>query len=527
MDASTPPGHALPPNPGVFPPAQTKNANRPIFSGLRLPTADNPMSLTPHEYKAIGDKHLSPARKAYLDYMLLGIYPQGPFDGSTGTAATQATMDGLIEVLTMHRQYSALIELIQECDPLNSLHIEPDPFTRNSLAEFLDTLARYQSGIRCIKIAVPTKQLSEHDASEKATALANFVERSPALKKFDLVGINDKFSGALIDAISHQGNAEVLRLGFVGSLSDPNADKLCELFCSCTHMRSVTLESPDLSEKKSQEIFSSLQRCAQLTELAFSGWSFSSYQTCCELRDLLTSSKTLKTFSCIDYYASPAASDSVGRANRLVSLRWGILNSPSLIAVTVGGFKAADQYKCLESLFSALDLFCKVRQMTLHGMNLNLPADTGCLQSLARLLKRKTNIIEINGIFPEAEQRDSALFQQHQENYALCKDRLARNKAIASGEMAKIFSNAFFPSPGSLPGVNHIGDPGIVLTEHLLIHSPSVPDFRNTMVEVALSIDETARREAESPSVIRQTNEPAMVMHKSTNNKQQGQAEYQ
>ncbi len=73
--------------------------------------------------------------------------------------------------------------------------------------------------------------------------------------------------------------------------------------------------------------------------------------------------------------------------------------------------------------------------------------------------------------------------------------RLARNSAIASGNLARIFSQAFFPSPGASVAGNHIGDPGLYSTEHLLRLSTNLASFGDAMVEIALTVDETARHE--------------------------------
>ena len=89
----------------------------------------------------------------------------------------------------------------------------------------------------------------------------------------------------------------------------------------------------------------------------------------------------------------------------------------------------------------------------------------------------------------------SPLEQQCATAEKLLGDRLARNRAIASGNLARIFSKAFFPSPGAPVGSNHIGDPGLYLTEHVLRLSPDLPSFEKGMVEIALTVDETAKHE--------------------------------
>jgi hypothetical protein len=83
--------------------------------------------------------------------------------------------------------------------------------------------------------------------------------------------------------------------------------------------------------------------------------------------------------------------------------------------------------------------------------------------------------------------------------------RLARNSAIASGNLARIFSQAFFPSPGAPVAGNHIGDPGLYLTEHLLRLSPNLASFGDAMVEIALTVDGppgTSKPEGERPNLL-------------------------
>ncbi len=75
--------------------------------------------------------------------------------------------------------------------------------------------------------------------------------------------------------------------------------------------------------------------------------------------------------------------------------------------------------------------------------------------------------------------------------------------------MASIYCQAFFSSPGAAIGSNHIRDPGLHLTEHILRLSPNLASFEKDMVEIALAIDETARNEQSERRPI--TNPAAMI----------------
>jgi len=158
------------------------------------------------------------------------------------------------------------------------------------------------------------------------------------------------------------------------------------------------------------------------------------------------------------------------------------------------------------AMVSVLKQHPSIEQLTIPGCEEDSETSLMRLTLLADLLEHNHNIRQIIGLVGgstslsrDVDLSATTFETQYDSTIKLIEDRLARNRAIASGEIARIFCTAFFPSAGGLVGSNHIGDPGVYLTEHILRQSPSLPKFEQTMVEIALSIDETAKSESLEP----------------------------
>jgi hypothetical protein len=158
----------------------------------------------------------------------------------------------------------------------------------------------------------------------------------------------------------------------------------------------------------------------------------------------------------------------------------------------------------------------KIERLDFPGDGYYVFDDLDSLKLLSDLVEKNQRIIEINGLtsspFSFSENLNHYTADQEDQCSMVTKiveDRLARNRAIASGNLARTFSKAFFASPGEPVGSNHIGDPGLYLTEQLLRLSPNLPSFENTMVEVALSVDETAKHEQAASLEIKNPGPPA------------------
>ncbi|MFN5354662.1 MAG: hypothetical protein ACK5BB_11810, partial [Burkholderiaceae bacterium] len=100
---------------------------RPIRHGVRLPTIDTPLPYMAKEFEQLDDD-ISNGEKIYLEYMLLGRYPEGPFFDELQSGPQHQAIASLIDRLIDCGQFTALNELLKECNPLYSLNIQPRKF---------------------------------------------------------------------------------------------------------------------------------------------------------------------------------------------------------------------------------------------------------------------------------------------------------------------------------------------------------------------------------------------------------------
>ncbi len=157
---------------------------------------------------------------------------------------------------------------------------------------------------------------------------------------------------------------------------------------------------------------------------------------------------------------------------------------------------------------SALQQQPTIESLEFDGENFSTVGGQKTLEPLADLVEKNQRITEIKGLDNSVDWLvnlypvTSEIKQSFVNTTTLLQDRLARNSAIARGQMASIYCQAFFSSPGAAIGSNHIRDPGLHLTEHILRLSPNLASFEKAMVEIALTVDETARVEqSERPAI--------------------------
>ena len=480
---------------------------RPIRHGVRLPTIDAPLPYTAKEFEQLDDD-ISNGEKIYLEYMLHGRYPEGPFFDELQSGPQHQAIASLIDRLIDCGQFTALNELLKECNPLYSLNIQPRKFKPDSFAEFLRTVSESQPSLRQLLFVVPMASSATYDFAEKADTIIGFILRSPHLKKFNIVGIENKFSPKILDAIAEVGHAQSIDFYFRDDLSDATGDSLRQIISRCTDLKSVCLKNPSLSEEKTLEVFQALRNCAQLTELSFSRWAFKSLETCRELQLLIQHSTTLESFKCTDWFSTPDNEPDTPYKERLNAFCLGVAANRSLKSLSLGPLLPYGGHYCIEPLMSALQQQPTIESLEFDGENFSTVGGQKTLEPLADLVEKNQRITEIKGLDNSVDWLvnlypvTSEIKQSFVNTTTLLQDRLARNSAIARGQMASIYCQAFFSSPGAAIGSNHIRDPGLHLTEHILRLSPNLASFEKAMVEIALTVDETARVEqSERPAI--------------------------
>ena len=494
---------------------QEKNHTRPIRCGVQLPTIQTPLPYTTKEFEQLDDD-ISPADKTYLEYMLFGRYPEGPFFDGLKPSEPHKEMDSLISNLIDNRQFIALNELLHECDPLFFLNIKPHSFSPDLFSQFLRTVSETQPGLRQLMFVVPMSLGLPSNFSEKAETISDFIVRSPGIERFNIVGVDDRFSPKILDAITTAGNATSIDFNFRDNPSDVAGEKLRQMISHCGNLQSVYLKGPRLSEEKSAEILHALRNCPKLTELSFYKWSLEGKKTWGELQLLIQQSTRLENFTCSDWFSKPNNVSYDKYIERLDTFSLSIAANKSLKSLSLGPLLTMGRYDYIVSLIRALQKQPTIESLEFGGEDFSAIDGKEGLELLADLVEKNQRIIEIKGLdtsrvkCPDNLYRFiSPLEQQCATAEKLLADRLARNRAIASGNLARIFSQAFFPSAGAPVGSNHIGDPGLYLTDYILRLSPNLPSFEKEMVEIALTVDETAKREQTEALEIKNPGPPA------------------
>lgn len=490
---------------------------RAIFMDKELPTADQPLEQTSQEYYNLNQ--MMPMRKnPYMHYMLLGLYPTGPYDDSPVGKENTILMSNLITNLIRKRQFTAFSELMQRCEPLKTLRIDPSCLPPEELRVFLATVSTYQPDLPALEISTDQQPKDDREAAGAAGVLADFIARSPSLKALTITAALGGFCIPVIDAVAHAENLESLSLGYGIQLSDKACDKLKTILKNSSNLKAISLSSTRTSEENMLDILRLLCRCSQLESIHLCNWHFNEQENITQLGELIGKSGRLKnlTFSGYGYMTEK------GLCLAIEAIATGITANRSLDSINIDfddrSFIKPDQ---ILNIIEAVQHHPGITKIALNKYHGYMPPIT---RALADLLEKNRRIIDVGIelqmptirqhwiIFRNLKNRWSELdpsndswIKQSPEDMTLefgklfesIEDRTARNKAVASGAMARIFSNAFFASAGSMAGSNHIADPGLVLTEHILMHSPSVPSFQHAMVEIALSLDERAKLEAE------------------------------
>jgi hypothetical protein len=488
---------------------------RKTFMGRELPTADRPLRMSSEEYHAKFTK--SGGGDSYLDYMLLGLYPPGPYDESPEGKENTNRINYVIEALARKGQLTALNELIQRCEPLSVLPVDLGSLPSEQLTKFLANVSTYHPELTALKISAHQSTQTPEEIDRKVSSLKDFISRSTHLKTFTVSFILKELSLKVINAIASANHLESLAWDSNTSLSDQACDKLKEIIRNSPQLRCIGLSNHNRSEESLLEFLLTLRACPQLEILTLDLWNCHSEETCTQLSELIGKSTQLKQLR----FSDQGAPAKKGQMPVIQAIATGLsenrsLNSVSLMSVGSGVvdagllsplIQAAKHHPCLKQL--ALDRKNSYQLPIMRALAELLEANRGIIDvgikaadfsKYQKHLAAQREFIDVGGGMIKADsipKENTKILAELDRIADLIEEKIARNKALASGDMARIFSNAFFPSPGATPGRNHIGDPGIVLTEHILELSPNLSSFQNTMIETALSADEIARLEQE------------------------------
>lgn len=454
-------------------------------------------------------------RDLYLDYMLLGLYPSGPFDGTPESEDNTRKMSFLMNCLANSEQFTALNELIQRCEPLEVVPVNLSMFSSNQLIRFLANLSVHQPALPALQISGHIQGENDQQIEARASALGEFISRSTCLKVFNLMLLSIEYSLPVIRAFAKTNHLETLQIGYGTEFSDESCDELQELIRNSERLKAITLSSLQISEEHMLGFLSALHSCPQLESIMLDQWNFFSLENLTQLSQLIGNSKSLKHLT----FTGNGRRMEDGCCPAIDAVAAGMSANASLHSVNLS-IEQGSKLK-IDHLLAVIDAAKRhpcITQLMLHDQHRYLLPITRALADLVEINKR---VVDVGIESARADQRYMRFFDEMRENWLkrnsedhsqiprstedmlielqklsiIIEEKTARNKAIASGDLAKIFSNAFFPSPSEVPGSNHIGDPGLLLTEEILSFSPNLPSFFNTMVEVALSIDETAKLE--------------------------------
>ncbi len=514
---------------------------RATFMGRELPTADKPLKFTSEQYCQVINEtmlekpHYSP--NPYYQYMLLGLYPPGPYDDSPEGKTNADNMTSLIDSLTLFGQFTALEELIQRCEPLRMLPVDLDSLPPEQLTKFLANISIYHPELTTLKISARQSAQGPQEIDRNGSLLKNFISRSTHLKAFTFGSVSKESSLTVINAIASAHHLESLELDYKVALSDEACDKLKSIIRNSPQLTYIGLSNYKRSEESLLEFLLTLRTCPQLEIITLANWDCRSDETRTQLSELIGKSTQLKQLS-FDGLGSPSKDGKLpvlqAIANGLsenhslnsISLKWESNDfiDPDLLFQVV---QAAKHHPCLKQF--ALDHRSTYQLLIIRALAELAEANKGIIDvgirpaalnlyqnQLASEVKRATEFWGMgNGSIAEKTKKK---ISELNRIVGFIEEKLARNKALASGEMARIFSQAFFPSSNALPGTNHIGDPGLLLTEHILALSPNLPKFQDSMVEVALTIDETAKLEqAKEKAPVETTNDQTIVLRNTTN----------
>lgn len=511
------------------------------FMGKELPTVDQPLGKTSQAYYNSID-HFRSSGNAYLNYMLLGLYPPGPYECSPNANANTLKLQLLILELLTNGQFTALNELIQRCEPLPTLAVDLNDFSPDQLTKFLATVSTYHPELPSLKITGIKTNDDPRAIDMKTGALADFISRSTDLKALDLSMIFREFSLLMMNAIAKANRLESLTLGSGISLSDEAADKLQEVIRKNSDLKSITFLANRVREEHIAKVWRALQCCPKLEVIDLRMTGSYAGENLNHLAQLIGKSPSLKQVNFSSYTFSQATEQvplirsiatAIAKNRSLTSVNLNFNEIPDIDAgVLLQIIKAAKRHPTLQKL--VLNTQCRYR----------LPI----AQALADLVETNKNIVDVGIELAWLNEQSSEFFDQLQNadfnfNYSvsadpwpdtappnssydmklkkLCStivDKVARNKALASGALGKVFSRAFFPSPRALPGTNHIGDPGLVVTNHILSLSPGLTHFQNTMVEIALTVDETAKVEQTKENAPEETTNDQTIELRNTTN---------
>ena len=514
MHISTPTGFAPSPDPTISNPSPTA-----------APTL--PVSVTQLPYSAGDYANLPTSEKnRYLDFMLANKIPDGPFDNSVEGNQRQSQLSSLIIDLCNNKQFPALNELMKRCSPLSKLPIPITGFTSESLTQFLDIASQYHPQIT--KICISNPHRFNYESEEQTKIVAKFLTQSKNIESIEIFRIADKNLCVLLDGVSNCSNISALNISPRDITSDKTCEQICRVIQQSKLLKSFELFRPGMSEQSTFAVLLSLGTCPMLERLCIGYWDIDENENLIQLTGLLQDSKCLKElqFDTDEFrfalsYDHPTPPKNHDKSDReLKAIADGIAKNSSLISIQLGYI--GRDYDIQKYLIDAIQCLPAIAELRISAISM-LPL--AVLHDLSVLLESKPTITvlrderdrpmsfpyAIKQGNPEGTKRLLEQYKQFQVIAERIKDSLEKNQAITNMTWAKVFSNAIPLDQTSTFRPNSIADAREILTNHILANSSNLHEFQNTMVEIALSVNELDDTSAQPPA-IQQTNDQTVVL---------------
>lgn len=509
---------------------------------IDLPPADEPLPMTSEDYAQL----LPEQRTLYLDYMLQCRHPEGPFDDSPTGRQRQSDISSLISQLARKGQYRALNELLLRIAPLSAISLDLNDFPVRQLHAFFDTLAGSQPVIHDLQLALP--QQGGMPVTERMSLLAQHIERSPSLRRIKCRNLDDDSASILLNSVTTHGGIEAIILATSRPLAAAACEALRNALSDSAHLTEVGLLALQVAPTYELRLLSALAASSRLQKLQLRFRMLHDEASLHELTRLIAGSSSLKTLkfgtlipsaSAIMSGLDEAARRDTRQANRLCrAFAEGVAMCESLTHVEYCSSQAADEGTLLligaarrnpglTSLYvpvlqcqppDVLEALADLLDVNTAVAAINTPDDPFfCYRSLPAaedfIAHHVSNVLHESYFDIDGRKRDGyrRLTERYRRARSMIIERLARNHALQRGQWAARFSQAFFPGPGAPAGPDHLGDPGFVLTEHLLRQSSGLKAFAKTMVEIALCVGETARTNDTSAEALT-TNSPNVAL---------------
>ncbi len=451
-----------------------------------LPPRRAELAMTRSEYRASGDTD------TYLDFMLEGIVPAGPFSGPPATQEAK-TLSELASRLLAEGEHEALEFLLARCGPVSHLILSLQATSAESTAALGGMLRKTQPQIESLCI----QGLADPDVAD---ALVGALGECHRLSTLTLDKPKEMAAHRLFNGLCGHQTLQALHCASLRMRFQATANSLCAMLRSLPALRTLSLglQAPEASEARIFEALCGPPAREQLQSLTLDCTALKTETAMACLGDLIGQSPSLRTLS---LRASKLGAGSAAALS--AALARGIAASKSLNTVALAG-------KALSPCAPAMIQAVGATAAPLTELDLYLPVmyPPAVLESLASLLERRPGIVSVFGnsaeddwvadleemegttLIDEAygDEDEGADANQLRYTAAVRKliDLLHRNRALLINHLAR----AFTARPSGPVGPGHLDvDSAGMLTETILGHSNSLQEFTHVMEDIWASVN--------------------------------------